>query len=78
MFIKEQSEKMDGKPILTSHSFRKGFITKLWRDTSDIEFVRQAIGHAKINTTSVYVENLSEQERRERMQQIQDPKDLIL
>ena len=39
---------MPNKPTLTSHGFRIGFITKLWRDTGDIEFVRQAIGHAKI------------------------------
>ena len=27
-----------------------------------MEFVRQAIGHAKIDTTSQYVDNLSEKE----------------
>ena len=54
---------MDRNPNLSSHSFRVGFITQLWRDTNDIEFVRQAIGHAKIDTTSQYVENLSEKEK---------------
>ena len=39
---------MDQNPHISSHSFRVGFITQLWRDTNDIEFVRQAIGHAKI------------------------------
>ena len=38
--------------------------TQLWRDTNDIEFVRQAIGHAKINTAWEYVENLSDEERK--------------
>lgn len=66
-FIKECARKMDRNPNLSSHSFRVGFITQLWRDTSDIEFVRQAIGHAKIDTTSQYVENLSEKERQARM-----------
>ena len=61
-FIKECARKMDRNPNLSSHSFRVGFITQLWRDTNDIEFVRQAIGHAKIDTTSQYVENLSEKE----------------
>lgn len=61
---------MPNQPNLSSHSFRIGFITQLWRDTQDIEFVRQAIGHAKVDTTSAYVENLSEQERQERMQKV--------
>ena len=54
---------MDQNPNLSSQIFRVGCITQLWRDINDIEFVRQAIGHAKIVTTSQYVENLSEKER---------------
>ena len=69
-FIKDCARKMDHNPNLSSHSFRVGFITQLWRDTNDIEFVRQAIGHAKIDTTSQYVENLSEKERQARMLEI--------
>ena len=69
-FIKDCARKMDDNPNLSSHSFRVGFITELWRDTNDIEFVRQAIGHAKIDTTSQYVENLSEKERQARMLEI--------
>ena len=55
---------IESKPNITSHSFRIGYITNLWKDTSDIEFVRQAIGHSKIDTTSKYIENLSEEERK--------------
>lgn len=55
---------IESKPNITSHSFRIGYITNLWKDTSDIEFVRQAIGHSKIDTTSRYIENLSEEERK--------------
>ena len=69
-FIKDCTRKMDQKPYISSHSFRVGFITQLWKDTNDIEFVRQAIGHAKIDTTSQYVENLSEKERQDRMLEI--------
>ena len=69
-FMKDCSRRMDRNPNLSSHSFRVGFITQLWRDTNDIEFVRQAIGHAKIDTTSQYVENLSEKERQARMLEI--------
>ena len=63
-FLRAFAKQIDGQPNLSNHSFRIGFITKLWRDTSDIEFVKQTIGHAKITTTSLYVEHLSEEERK--------------
>lgn len=50
-FIKDCARKMDQNPHISSYSFRVDFITQFWQDTNDIEFVRQAIGHAKINTT---------------------------
>jgi integrase len=74
-FIKASTREIEGNPNLSSHSFRIGFTTKLWQDTNDIEFVRQAIGHAKIDTKSQYVKNLSDDERRERMKSV-DTKDL--
>jgi len=52
------SDDLIDKPTITSHSFRTGLITQLWKDTKDIEFVRQAVGHIKIESTSSYVENL--------------------
>ena len=76
--LRNLAEKLTDKPNLTSHSFRAGFITQLWRDTNDIEFVRQAIGHIKVESTSSYVENLSDEERRLRMEQINNPEDLII
>ena len=76
--MRQVSKKLDGKPDITSHSFRIGFITKLWRDTSDIEFVRQTVGHAKITTTSLYVKHLSDEEKKERIKDISDPKQLII
>ena len=77
-FLKETIQTLPNKPNIKSHSFRIGFITNLWRDTNDIEFVRQAIGHAKIDTTSRYIHNLSEDERRKRMLDIQTTDDLFL
>jgi len=74
-FMKDCARQMDQNPYISSHSFRVGFITQLWRDTNDIEFVRQAIGHAKIDTTSQYVENLSEKERQNRMLEISGNKE---
>jgi hypothetical protein len=47
----------------TSNSFPIHFIIQLWRDRSDIKFVRQAIGHSKLDSTSSYVENLSDENR---------------
>ena len=35
-FLKDCSRRMDRNPNLSSHSFRVGFITQLWRDTNDI------------------------------------------
>lgn len=66
-FIRSSATKLEGQPLVRSHSFRIGFITQLWKDTNDIEFVRQAVGHVKIDTTSKYVERLSDQERQNRM-----------
>jgi integrase len=54
------SKNLPDQPNLKSHSFRTSFITQLWKDTNDIEFVRQVIGHSKLDTTSSYVQDLSD------------------
>ena len=64
------SKILPGQPNITSHSFRVGYITQLWKDSKDIEFVKQTIGHQKLDTTSAYVNKLSDQERRERISQL--------
>ena len=64
------SKNLQNQPNLKSHSFRTSFITQLWKDTNDIEFVRQVIGHSKLDTTSSYVQDLSEKERQERMSEV--------
>jgi hypothetical protein len=46
---------LSGQPNITSHSFRIGYITQLWKDTKDIEFVKQTIGPRRLDTTSAYV-----------------------
>ena len=74
---RKASEKLPGNPNITSHSFRIGFITQLWKDTQDIEFVRQVIGHVTVQSTSSYVENLSDEEREKRMSQIKSADDLV-
>ena len=71
--LQNLTEKLPNKPNLTV-----GFISQLWRYTNDIEFVRQAIGHIKVESTSSYVENLSDQERKLRMEQITSPEELVI
>ena len=61
------SKQLPGRSNVTSHSFRIGYITQLWKDSKDIEFVKQSIGHQKLDTTSAYVTNLSDQERQDRI-----------
>jgi site-specific recombinase XerD len=65
--MREVSNQLPGKPNITSHSFRIGYITQLWKDSKDIEFVKQTIGHRKLDTTSAYVNQLSDQERQKRI-----------
>jgi site-specific recombinase XerD len=65
--MQEVSNRLSTKPNITSHSFRIGFITQLWKDSKDIEFVKQTIGHRKLDTTSAYVNKLSDQERQKRI-----------
>lgn len=79
--IKDQHQDFEltfSQPNITSHSFRIECIIQLWKDTKDIEFVRQTIGHVKIESRSKYVENLLEEERQKRMLLVKKPPDLII
>lgn len=69
-FIKDCARKMDRNPNLSSHSFRIGYITQLWKDSKDIEFVKQIIGHRNLDNTSAYIKELSDQERQDRISQL--------
>ena len=68
--MREVSNQLPGKINITSHSFRIGYITQLWKDSKDIEFVKQTIGHRNLDTTSAYVNKLSDQERQKRIDQL--------
>lgn len=61
--MRSVSKSLPNQPNITSHSFRVGYISQLWKDTNDIEFVRQSISHRKMESTSSYVKELSDQER---------------
>ena len=69
--MREVSNQLPGKLNITSHSFRIGYITQLWKDSKDIEFVKQTIGHRNLDTTSAYVNKLSDQERQKRIEHLQ-------
>ena len=64
------SNLLPSKPNITSHSFRIGYISQLWKDTKDIEFVRQTIGHRSLNSTSAYVTDMGDEERENRISRI--------
>ena len=68
--MREVSNKLPGKLNITSHSFRIGSITQFWKDSKDIEFVKQTIGHRNLDTNSAYVNKLSDQERQKRIEQL--------
>jgi integrase len=69
--MRSVSKQLPGQPNVTSHSFRIGYITQLWKDSKDIEFVNQTSGHQKLDTTSAYVNKLSNQERQERISRLE-------
>jgi integrase len=69
--MRSVSNQLPGQPNVTSHSFRIGYITQLWKDSKDIEFVKQTIGHRKLDTTSAYVNKLSDRERQKRIDQLE-------
>jgi len=68
--MRQVSNQLPGKPNITSHSFRIGYITQLWKNSKDIEFVKQTIGHRKLDTTSAYVKQLSDQERQKLIEEL--------
>ena len=68
--MRSVSNQLPDQPNVTSHSFRIGYITQLWKDSKDIEFVKQTIGHRKLDTTSAYVNKLSDRERQKRIEQL--------
>jgi site-specific recombinase XerD len=66
------SKRLPSKPHITSHSFRIGYISQLWKDTKDIEFMKQTIGHSSLNLTSSYVNQMGDEERQNRISSIEE------
>jgi site-specific recombinase XerD len=63
-------ESLPSKPNITSHSFRIGYISQLGKDTNDIEFVKQTIGHRSLNSTSAYVTDINNEDRQNHISNI--------
>lgn len=47
------------RPGLSSHSLRHSFATRLYKQTRDVELVRRALGHSKLETTQTYLRGLA-------------------
>jgi len=54
----------------SSHSFRAGFITNLWKKGVDLSTISQIIGHKRIETTSLYLTKLEEGELKQAMDDV--------
>lgn len=52
--VRNYGEKALGKKI-SPHKFRGGFCSILYEKTGNLEFVRRAVGHARVDTTSRYI-----------------------
>ena len=64
------SKGLPSKPNITSRSFRIGYIFQLWKDTKNIEFVKQTIDQSSLNLTSSYINQMEDQERPNRISSI--------
>lgn len=58
----------------TSHSFRHGFITQLWKDSGDLQFVKSVIGPVSIFTTSRYADHLTDADKKNRINYLYNDK----
>ena len=47
------------QPNITNYSFQVGYISQVRKHINDIKFLKQSIGHRKIDITFSYVEEVS-------------------
>lgn len=59
-----------------THSFRAGYITRLWRNGFDINKIRQAIGHKSISVTQGYIEDMDEAELQNELSNLEEDPEL--
>jgi site-specific recombinase XerD len=53
-----------GIPRCSPHSLRRTFATAVWRQTGDLESLRRLLGHAKLETTQLYLRDQDQQAAR--------------
>lgn len=58
LVLREVSEEIPSKPYLNSYSFRTGYIKELWKDSRDIEFVKQSVTGDKLDSNFEKVKSL--------------------
>lgn len=56
--------------VLNKEGVIIGYIFQLWKNSKDIEFVRQVIGHRRLDSTSSYVSQMTVEERENRISSI--------
>ena len=56
--------------VLNKEGVIIGYIFQLWKNFKDIEFVRQVIGHRRLDSTSSYVSQMTIEERENRISSI--------
>ena len=61
--VQKYSEIAFGYPV-TPHKLRAGYCSILYQNTSDIEFVRRAVGHASSETTQRYIVTNGDERKR--------------
>jgi site-specific recombinase XerD len=54
-------------PLISSHSGRITFVTRLFKSGTDVETVRQLVGHKQIDTTIKYSRNNLTADQRKRI-----------
>lgn len=70
--MKRQCERAGLDTSIHPHTLRHTFATDLYRKTKDIEMVRKALGHEKIETTMIYT-HIVDDELEKEMKDLREP-----
>ena len=52
-------KQLPGQQNITRYSFWIDYIIQLWKDSKNIKFVKQTIGHRNLDANSAYIKNLN-------------------
>lgn len=65
--MRQVTHQFTSQSNITSYSFQIGSIRQVWKDTKDIESVRQTIGHRRLDLNLGYVNQMTDQEHKNRI-----------